>query len=134
MQQQQELLLNQLALACGSGERVCTYLTGHHMVQHSLHSLAVRQGALPRLAVGLLLAALALVRVQQQHELLLDQLALLRVCDGARARLLRRTARRALRRRLRLRLRQQDTFMCNELLTPTVTVLLILQLYLLLKE
>lgn len=81
-----------------------TYLTRHHVIEHALHGLAVRQRALPRLAVGLALAALTLVRVQQQHQLLLDQLALLRVRDGPRVGLLRGLRRRRLRRRLRLRL------------------------------
>lgn len=47
-------------------------LTCRHVIQDVLHRLAVRQRALPRLAVRLRLPPLALVGVQQQHQLLLD--------------------------------------------------------------
>lgn len=53
-----------------------------HVVEHVLHGAAVRQRARPHLAVGLL-PPLALVRVEQQNQLLLDQLPLLRVGRGA---------------------------------------------------
>ena len=53
-----------------------------HVVQHVLHGATVRQGAGPHLPVGLL-STLALVCVEQQDQLLLDQLALLRVSRGA---------------------------------------------------
>lgn len=52
-----------------------------HVVEDVLHGPAVRQGAGPHLAVGLL-TPLALVRVEQQDQLLLDQLPLLRVRRG----------------------------------------------------
>jgi len=53
-----------------------------HVVEDVLHGAAVRQGAGPHLPIGLL-PSLALVSVQQQDQLLLDQLALLWVGCGA---------------------------------------------------
>lgn len=53
-----------------------------HVVEDVLHGPAVGQRASSHLAVGLL-APLALVGVEQQNQLLLDQLALLRVGRGA---------------------------------------------------
>ena len=52
-----------------------------HVVEDVLHGAAVGQIARAHLAVGLF-SPLALVRVQQEHQLLLDQLALLRVGRG----------------------------------------------------
>lgn len=52
-----------------------------HVVEHILHGAAVGQVALPHLPVGLL-PPLALVRVEQEDELLLDELPLLRVGSG----------------------------------------------------
>lgn len=49
-----------------------------HVVEDVFHGPAVGEGTRPHLAVGLL-TPLALVRVEQQDQLLLDQLALLRV-------------------------------------------------------
>ena len=49
-----------------------------HVVQHVLHGAAVGKVALPHLAVRLL-SPLALVGMEQEHQLLLDQLAFLRV-------------------------------------------------------
>ena len=49
-----------------------------HVVEDVLHGAAVGQVARAHLAVGLL-APLALVRVQQEHQLLLNEFALLRV-------------------------------------------------------
>lgn len=59
-------------------------LTVSHVVEHVLHGAAVRQVALPHLPVGLL-PPLALVRVKQQDELLLNQLPLFGVCGGGRS-------------------------------------------------
>ena len=57
-----------------------------HVVQHVLHGATVREGTGPHLPVGLL-STLALVCVEQQDQLLLDQLALLRVsCRDGRGR------------------------------------------------
>lgn len=52
------------------------------MVEYVLHSAAVREGAGPHLSIGLL-SSLALVCMEQQYQLLLDQLPLLRVSCGA---------------------------------------------------
>ena len=52
-----------------------------HVVEDVLHGAAVGQGAGLQLPVGLL-PSLALVCVKQQDQLLLDQLALLRVGCG----------------------------------------------------
>lgn len=53
-----------------------------HVVKDILEGSAVRQIAHVHLATGLL-AALALMRMQKEHQLLLDQLALLRIsCRG----------------------------------------------------
>lgn len=65
-----------LTLAGFAGLAVC------HVVENILHGPAVGQRARSHLAVGLL-APLALVGVEQQNQLLLDQLALLRVSRGA---------------------------------------------------
>lgn len=54
-----------------------------HVVEHILHGAAVRQVALPNLAVGLL-SPLALVCVEQEDQLLLNQLPLLRVRSRGR--------------------------------------------------
>jgi hypothetical protein len=54
-----------------------------HVVEDILHGAAVWQGAGPHLPIGLL-SPLALVGVEQEHQLLLDQFALLRVGRGAR--------------------------------------------------
>jgi len=58
-------------------------LAVRHVVEDVLHGAAVGQVALPHLPVGLL-PPLALVRVEQEHQLLLDQLALLGVRRGGR--------------------------------------------------
>lgn len=50
-----------------------------HVVEHVLHGAAVGQVALPHLPVGLL-PPLALVRMEQEDQLLLDQLPFLGVC------------------------------------------------------
>lgn len=52
-----------------------------HVVEDVLHCAAVRQVALPNLAVCLL-PPLALVCMKQEYQLLLDQLALFRVSCG----------------------------------------------------
>lgn len=52
------------------------------MVEYVLHSAAVREGTGPHLSIGLL-SSLALVCMEQQYQLLLDQLPLLRVSCGA---------------------------------------------------
>lgn len=52
-----------------------------HVVENVLHGAAVRERTGPHLPVGLL-PSLALVCVEQQDQLLLDQLALLRVSCG----------------------------------------------------
>ena len=61
-----------------------TRLAGRHVVQHVLHGPAVRESALPHLrsVPGTLLLPVspgALVSMEEQHQLLLDQLPLLRV-------------------------------------------------------
>ena len=60
-------------------------LAGGHVVQHVLHGPAVGQRTLPHLSsissiLLLPISSLTLVSMQQQHQLLLDQLPLLRVC------------------------------------------------------
>lgn len=70
------LIQCRLTLAGFAGLAVC------HVVEDVLHGPAVGQGAGSHLAVGLL-APLALVGVEQQNQLLLDQLTLLRVGRGA---------------------------------------------------
>lgn len=67
--------------ACWHERLTLTGLAGlavGHVVENVLHGPAVGQGTGPHLAVGLF-APLALVRMEQQDQLLLDQLALLRV-------------------------------------------------------
>lgn len=60
-------------------------LAVRHVVEDVLHGAAVGEVALPHLPVRLL-PALALVRVQKENELLLDELALLWVSRvGSRA-------------------------------------------------
>ena len=59
-------------------------LAGGHVVQHVLHGPAVGQCALSHLCsisciLLLSISSLTLVSMQQQHQLLLDQLPLLRV-------------------------------------------------------
>jgi len=54
-----------------------------HVVEDVLHGATVGQVALAHLPVGLL-PPLALVGMEEQHQLLLDQLALLRVGRGGR--------------------------------------------------
>ena len=55
-------------------------LTSGHVVEDILHGPAVGEGALPLLAAGLLsVPPGALVGMEEQHQLLLDQLPLLRV-------------------------------------------------------
>ena len=54
-----------------------------HVVEHVLHGAAMGQVALPHFPVGLL-PALALVRVEQEDQLLLDQLPFLGVCCRGR--------------------------------------------------
>lgn len=53
-------------------------LARRHMIEHVLHCFAVRQRTV-HLTVALRLPPLALMRVKQQHQLLLDELALLGV-------------------------------------------------------
>lgn len=60
-------------------------LTMRHVVEDVLHGAAVRQSTGSHLPVGLL-PTLALVCVEQQDQLLLDQLALLRIGRWARRR------------------------------------------------
>lgn len=57
-------------------------LAVRHVIKDVLHSAAVRQGAGPHFPISLF-SSLALMCVEQQDQLLLDQLALLRVCCGA---------------------------------------------------
>ena len=54
-----------------------------HVVEHVLHGAAVGQVALPHFPVGLL-PPLALVRMEQEDQLLLNQLPLLGVCRRGR--------------------------------------------------
>lgn len=62
-------------------------MTVAHVIENVLHRLAVRKlTRLDRRPVGLL-AALALVGVQQQNELLLDEAPLLGVCSASHRRL-----------------------------------------------
>lgn len=54
-----------------------------HVVQDVLHGATVRKVALPHFPIGLL-PPLALVRVEQEDQLLLNKLPLLRVCCRGR--------------------------------------------------
>lgn len=54
-----------------------------HVVEHVLHGAAVGQVALPHFTVGLL-PPLALMRVEQEDQLLLNQLPFLGVCGRGR--------------------------------------------------
>ena len=55
-------------------------LTSGHVVENILHGPAVGESALPLLTAGLLpVSPGTLVGVEEQHQLLLDQLPLLRV-------------------------------------------------------
>lgn len=57
-------------------------LAVRHVIKDVLHSAAVRQGAGPHFPISLF-SSLAFMCVEQQDQLLLDQLALLRVGCGA---------------------------------------------------
>lgn len=70
-----------LARRAAVGHRtVLACLAARHMVQNVFHGFAVRQVALPLLAVSLVFTTLAVVRMQEQQQLLLDELALLWIC------------------------------------------------------